>query len=53
MFIQQAPADTFDFMVYGFAVILGVMGLFIGSLALRFRRLRQDLAFLEELESEG
>ena len=51
MFFQETPADTFDFMVYGFAVILGSIALFIASLARRFVKLRRDLQVLEELET--
>jgi hypothetical protein len=50
MFLQ-APADTMDFMLLGFAVILGTMGLFVLSLVMRFRSLKQDLAVLEEIEA--
>lgn len=45
-----APADTTSYMVLGFAVILGTIGLYILSLWLRFRRTRQDLALLSEMK---
>ena len=51
MFFQETPADTFNFMVYGFAVILGSIALFIVSLARRFSSLRRDLQVLDELET--
>lgn len=47
----QAPADTMDFMLLGFAVILGTMGIFILSIVMRFRSLKQDLEILEEIDS--
>lgn len=47
----QAPVETIDFMLLGFAVILGTMGLFILSMALRFRSLKQDMEILEEVEA--
>ncbi|MEW6568421.1 MAG: hypothetical protein AB1449_09715 [Chloroflexota bacterium] len=47
----DAPANTFDFMVLGYAVILGTIALFLASLVIRFRNLRQDLEVLEGLES--
>jgi hypothetical protein len=50
MFLQ-APAETMDFMLMGFAVILGTMGLFVLSLVVRFRNLKQDLEVLEEIEA--
>ena len=39
MFLQEAPADTFDYMVLGFVVILGPMALYIWSLFNRRRNL--------------
>jgi hypothetical protein len=53
MLFQPPPAETFDYMVLGFAVILGCMALLIISMAVRFRNLRRDLDLLEETESEG
>lgn len=50
MLLQEVPADTFDFMLYGFVVILGTMGGFILSLITRFRNLRKDLEVIEEVE---
>jgi hypothetical protein len=52
MLFQPPPVETFDYMVLGFAVILGSMALFVMSLVLRFRNLRRDLALLEGLEAE-
>ncbi len=46
----DASADTLDFMILGYAVILGTIALFVASLAIRFRSLRRDLAQLDELE---
>ncbi len=50
--IQQAPADTFSYMVLGFAVILGAIALFLVSLAVRARNLKRDLATLSGLDSQ-
>jgi hypothetical protein len=44
------PAQTTNYMILGLSVIVGSMLLFVGSLALRFRNLRQDLQVLEEVE---
>ncbi|HEY43867.1 MAG TPA: hypothetical protein G4O11_07795 [Anaerolineae bacterium] len=52
MLFQLPPADTFDFMVLGFGVILGSMALFLVSLAVRYRNLRRDLDLLEEMEAD-
>jgi hypothetical protein len=51
--LLQSPADTMNFMLMGFAVILGTMGLFILSLVMRFRSLKQDMEVLEELEASN
>jgi hypothetical protein len=50
MLFQEATADTFNFMVLGFGVILGAMALFVLSFFVRFRNLRRDLEYLEETE---
>lgn len=53
MWLQEAAADTLDYMILGYAVILGTMGIFILSLALRIRSLRKDEELLDELEQQG
>lgn len=50
MFLQEAPADTLNYMLLGFGVIFVVMGLFFISLVVRFRNLGRDLEVLEEVE---
>jgi len=50
MWLQDAAASTLDYMVMGYAVILGTMGVFILSIALRIRSLRKDEELLDELE---
>ncbi len=52
MFLQQAPAETFNFMVLGFSVILGVLALYTISLVVRLRNLKRDLALLREVDVE-
>jgi hypothetical protein len=52
LFLQDAPADTFNYMVFGFAVIFGSMGFFLLSLRMRFRNLKRDLVLLDTLEKE-
>jgi hypothetical protein len=47
---QIAPADTVSFMLLGYAVILGSMGLYIVSLWIRFRNARRDLSLLTEID---
>ena len=53
MFFQEAPAETFNYLVFGYAVILGTMALFVASLLIRFKNLRRDLELLDELGSRG
>jgi len=50
MTLEQIPAETFNFMVLGFSVILGVMALYILSLVMRFRALQRDAMLLREVE---
>ncbi len=49
MLLQEAPAETFSYMAFGFIVILGTMGLYLLSLANRFRNLERDMELLDEL----
>jgi len=52
MLFQEAPADTTTFMIAGYAVIFGVMLLYIISLYIRKRNLERDLEVLQEIEAE-
>ncbi|MDD2694473.1 MAG: hypothetical protein PHD58_00935 [Anaerolineales bacterium] len=52
MFFQQAPADTGAYMIAGYAVIFGVMAIYLISLVIRRRSLQQDLQVLEEMEKK-
>jgi hypothetical protein len=52
MSLLQAPAETFNFMVLGFSVILGMLFLYVLSLAVRFRNSERDLKLLQEVEVE-
>ena len=52
MLLQEAPADTFNFMAFGFIVILGTMGLYLLSLINRYRNLEQDMELLDELSAK-
>ncbi|MEK6587583.1 MAG: hypothetical protein AABY97_01920 [Chloroflexota bacterium] len=53
MLIQEPPADTLNYMVFGFAVILGSMGLYVLSLVNRYRNLQRDMELLDEVSAEG
>jgi hypothetical protein len=52
MFLQQNPAETFNYMVLGFSVILGVLFVYIISILVRFRNLKKDITLLQEVEVE-
>lgn len=52
IFLQEGPADTFSFMVLGYAVILVTMALYIVSLKVRSNNLEKDLELLEELDEK-
>ncbi len=52
MFFQEAPADTTTYMIAGYAVIFGVMLLYVISLNIRKRNLERDLEVLQEIETE-
>jgi hypothetical protein len=51
-FLQEGPAETTAYMVAGYAVIFGVMLVYLISLFLRQRNLNQDLEVLQGLEME-
>jgi hypothetical protein len=50
IFLQQGPAQTSNYMIAGYAVIFGVMAIYLVSLAIRRRNLRRDMDVLEEIE---
>jgi len=51
--LQEGPADTTSYMVAGYAIIFGVMLLYLISLMVRQRNLQKDLEVLEEIQGEG
>jgi len=50
--LQDAPAETTSYMIAGYVVIFGVMLVYLVSLVMRLRGLRQDLEILEELQQK-
>lgn len=50
--LQEGPADTTDFMIAGYAIIFGVMLIYLISLLVRQRNLNKDLEVLEEIQVE-
>jgi formylmethanofuran dehydrogenase subunit B len=53
MYLQEAPAETFNYMAFGFTVILGTMGLYILSLINRFRNVERDMELLDQLNTKA
>ena len=52
LLLQTTPANTTSYMIAGYAVIFGIMLLYLISLIVRTRNLQADLEVLRELESE-
>jgi hypothetical protein len=52
MLFQSIPADTNGYMVLGYTIIFGTLGIYLFSLFSRWRNLEKDQELLEELESE-
>ena len=52
LLLQEGPADTTSYMIAGYAVIFGVMLLYLISLIVRQRNLQKDLEVLEEIQSD-
>jgi hypothetical protein len=50
--LQTSTPDTTGYMILGYVVILGVMLLYLGSMLLRNRSLKQDLEMLNELDQQ-
>jgi len=50
-FLQQATPETTQYMIAGYAVIFGVLALYLVSLIVRSRNLKRDMEVLQELEA--
>jgi hypothetical protein len=53
MLFQNAPAQTTAYMIAGYAVIFGVMLIYIISLLVRQNNLKQDFEVLTEEEEQA
>ena len=51
MFFQEPTPDTSGYMIAGYTIAFLVMGVYVLSLYLRNRNLRQDMTMLEEMEN--
>lgn len=49
LLLQEAPADTFGYMVLGLGVILGTIALYVATLVGRRGNLRRDLQVLDDV----
>ena len=52
LFLQEAPLETTNYMIAGYAVIFSVMLFYIASLLIRSRNLKQDMQVLQEIEEQ-
>ena len=50
MFLQNGTPDTSGYMVAGYIIAFVVMGLYLASIYIRNRNLKQDISMLEEME---
>jgi hypothetical protein len=50
MFFQEATPDTSGYMIAGYAIAFLVMGLYVASIYMRSRNLKQDMSTLEEMD---
>jgi hypothetical protein len=50
--METGPANTVSYMVGGYAVIFGVILIYLASLVLRQRNLKQDERLLAEIDQE-
>ena len=50
MMLQEGPAQTTNYMIFGYAVIFGALLIYVISLYLRRRNLERDLELMKELE---
>ena len=49
---MEGPANTLSYMLLGYGVIFGIMFLYLVSLVVRWRNLKQDEQMLEDLEEK-
>ena len=50
MFLQTTTLDTSGYMIAGYTVAFVVMGLYVASIYLRTRNLKQEMEMLTEME---
>jgi hypothetical protein len=52
MLLQSTP-DTSGYMVAGYIIAFLTMGIYVASMYIRNRNLKQDLAMLESMEADA
>jgi hypothetical protein len=50
LFLQNTPLETTNYMIAGYAVIFTFIAIYLISLYVRNRNLKQDIQILEEIE---
>jgi len=50
---MDAPADTVNYLIAGYAFIFVVLSAYIASLVVRFRNLHRDEALLRDVEDKS
>ena len=50
MYFQEATPDTSGYMIAGYVIAFLLMGLYVASMYLRSRNLKQDMTMLEEMD---
>lgn len=50
MLFQEATPDTSGYMIAGYVIAFVLMGLYVASMYLRSRNLKQDMTMLEEMD---
>jgi len=51
--MMEGTANTLNYMIAGYAVIFGITLIYLGSLAIRWRNLRQEEDILNQLEKKA
>ncbi len=49
---MQGPANTLNYMIAGYAVFFTIMIIYLVSLVVRWRNLRQDQEMLEQVDED-
>jgi hypothetical protein len=52
MLYAEGTANTVNYFIAGYVVFFTVMALYLASLVIRYRNLKQDLEVLQEMEQD-